>query len=166
MKNLNKNRIFRYNRRTRGLTDYNQRLKLLKSGMTRAVVRKSNMNTLIQLVKFDPQGDKIVASAKSNELKKYGFKLNTGNLSAAYLTGYLLAKKSKYQEDLIVDFGLQEVIPGNRLYSAVKGMVDGGLNVRVSEEVFPDESRVKAEHLSSKEATKVFEEVKKKLEEL
>ena len=164
MKNLNKKRIFRYNRRIRGLTDYNQRLKLLKSGLTRAVVRKSNKNMLVQLVEYNPLGDVVKTSAKSDELKKYGFNLNTGNITAAYLTGYLAAKKAKTKEDVIVDFGLQEVQQGNRLYAAVKGLLDGGVNVRVSENVFPDESRIRGEHLSGKDAASVFDKVIKNME--
>ena len=69
VKNINKNRVFRYNRRIRGQTDYKQRLRLLKSGVTRAVVRRSNNNMLVQLVEYGNNGDKVIAYAKSNELK-------------------------------------------------------------------------------------------------
>lgn len=169
MKNLNKNRIFRYNRRIRGLTDYKQRLRMLKSGLTRAVIRKSNKNTLVQLVQYGDTGDKIITSAKSNELTKLGFTLNTGNLSASYLTGMLAGKrllKTKTKGGIIVDLGLQEVLAGNRLYAAVKGLVDAGVNVKVNEEIFPDKQRIQGEHLSGKDAKSVIEKVKKQIEEM
>lgn len=167
MKNLNKNRVFRYNRRIRGQTDYKQRLRLLKSGLNRAVVRKSNKNMLVQVVEYGEDGDKILSSAKSNELTKQGFTLNTGNLSAAYLTGMLAGKralKKGVKGDVIVDFGLQEVISGNRLFAAVNGLVDAGVNVRVNEDVFPPQERIEGTHLSSKDAKSVFDKVKKSIE--
>lgn len=167
MKNLNKNRVFRFNRRIRGQTDYKQRLRLLKSGFLRAVVRKSNKNMLVQVVEYGEDGDRIISSAKSNELTKQGFTLNTGNLSAAYLTGLLAGKKALkkgVKGDVIVDFGLQEVISGNRLFAAVNGLVDSGIQVRVNDEVFPSQERLEGAHLNSKDAKSVFDKVKKSIE--
>ena len=167
MKNLNKNRVFRLNRRIRGQTDYKQRLRMLKSGLVRAVIRKSNKNMLVQLVDYAHNGDKIITSAKSTDLKAHGFTLNTGNISAAYLTGMLAGKRAQkagLNGDVIVDFGLQEVLSGNRLYAAVKGLVDSGVNVRVNEEIFPAEERIMGEHLSGKDAKSVIEKAKKSIE--
>lgn len=167
MKNINKNRVFRYNRRIRGLTDYKQRLKLLKSGLTRAVVRKSNNNMFVQLIDYADQGDKVLISVKSNELKKLGFTLHTGNISAAYLTGMLAGKKALkagIKGEVIVDFGLQEVLFGNKLFAAVKGLVDSGLQVKVGGDVFPVDERINGEHLSVKDASKVIDKVKKSIE--
>ena len=81
MKNVNKNRVFRFNRRIRKQTDYNQRLRLLKSNLPRVVVRRSNKNMLVQFVEYKDGGDKIITSAKSVDLSKLGFTLNTGNLT-------------------------------------------------------------------------------------
>ncbi len=169
MKNLNKNRVFRFNRRIRGLTDYALRLRLLKSKLTRAVIRKSNKNMLVQLSDFDKKGDKIITSAKASELKKLGFTLNTGNLVSAYLTGYLAGKRAQIKgikSDCIIDMGLQRSLYGNRIYAAVKGLKDSGINVRVSDVVFPSEERLNGSHLKSKDATKVVEKVKKAIEGL
>ena len=167
MKNINKNRIFRYNRRIRGLTDYKQRLRLLKSGLTRAVIRKSNNNMLVQLVDYSGNGDKIVISAKSTDLKSHGYDLHKGNLVSAYLTGLLAGKralKKGLKEEIIVDFGLQEIQFGNKLFAAVKGLVDAGVNVKVGEDVFPSEERLSGAHLTTKDAQKVIEKVKKSIE--
>lgn len=167
VKNKNKNRVFRFNRRIRGLTDYQLRLKLLKSGLTRAVIRKSNKNMLVQFVDYENGEDKILTSAKSVDLTKLGFTLNTGNISASYLTGFLAGKrllKAGLNKDCIVDLGLQQSMYGNRLYAAIKGIVDSGVNLRVSDVVFPDETRIAGEHLSVKDASKIIEKTKKAIE--
>lgn len=169
MRNRNKNRVFRFNRRIRKQTDYQLRLRLLKSNLTRAVIRRSNNNMLVQFVTYDLNGDKILTSAKSVDLKKLGYTLHTGNIAAAYLTGMLAGKKllsSKFEGDCVVDLGLQQSMHGNRLYAAVKGIVDAGVNVRVSDVVFPVESRLNGEHLSVKDASKIIEKTKKSIEGL
>lgn len=166
-KNLNKNRVFKYNRRVRGQTNYHQRLRLLKSKMPRCVIRKSNNGMLVQITEFKPEGDKVVSSARAVDLKSVGFTLHTGNLSAAYLTGMLAAKRAQkagLSGEVIIDFGLQKIEYGNRLFAAVKGLIDGGLEVRVGEGVFPEESRLNGEHLSNKEASSVIEKAKKSIE--
>ncbi len=167
MKNKNKNRVFRFNRRIRGLTDYQLRLKLLKSDMTRAVVRGSNKNMLVQFVNYGENGDAIVTSAKSVELVKLGFTLNTGNIVASYLTGYLAGKrllKKGFDSEVVVDLGLQSSLYGSRLYAAVKGIKDSGINVRVSDVVFPKDERLSGAHLTAKDAGKVIEKTKKAIE--
>lgn len=168
MRNKNKNRIFRFNRRIRGQTNYALRLRLLKSKLTRVVVRSSNKNMLVQFVDYNEEGDKVISSAKSKDLvKNFGFTLNTGNIASAYLTGFLAAKramKAGFSSDAIVDLGLQKAVYGGRLYAAVKGVKDAGVNVRVSDVVFPTEERLNGEHLNSDDASKVIEKTKKSIE--
>lgn len=169
VKNKNKNRVFRFNRRIRGLTNYHQRLGLLKSGLTRAVVRRTNNNMIVQLVNFAQEGDKILTSARSCDLKKLGFTLHTGNISAAYLTGMLAGRRllnSGHNEEVIVDLGLQKIKYGSRLFAAVKGLVDSGVNVKVGETVFPEENRIFGEHLSCDNAKEVIEKTIKAIEGL
>ncbi len=166
-KNRNKNRIFRFNRRIRGQTDYQQRLKLLKSNLTRVVVRKSNKNVVVQFVDYNEKGDKILTSARSVDLKNFGFTLNTGNIVSAYLTGYLAGKralKAKIKGDVIVDLGLQKSLYGTRIFAAIKGVLDSGVKVRVKDVVFPSEERISGAHLSAKDAGKVIEKTKKSIE--
>lgn len=167
MKNLNKNRVFRFNRRIRGLTDYALRLRLLKSNLPRAVIRKSNKNMLVQFTEYVDKGDIIITSAKANELIKLGYTLNTGNLVAAYLTGYLAGKraiKKGLKSECIVDLGLQKALYGNRLFAAVKGIKDSGVKVKVGDAVFPSEERLNGSHLNVKDASKVLDKVKKSIE--
>lgn len=167
--NKNKNRVFSFNRRVQQKTDYRKRLNLLKGNMTRIVIRKSNNNTLVQFVDYVVNGDKIITGTKSNVLSsKYGSKLHSGNLPSAYLTGYLAGKtflKDKKNKDVecIFDIGLQKKIYGNRIFSALKGVLDSGVKVRVSEIIFPKEERITGEHTKNKDAKKNFEDIKKKI---
>jgi large subunit ribosomal protein L18 len=46
-------------RQREGRTNYRKRLKLLRSGKVRAVVRKSIKNTQIQLIEYKEKGDII-----------------------------------------------------------------------------------------------------------
>ena len=162
-KNSNKNRVFRFNRRIRKKTDYNLRLRLLKSKLTRIVVRRSNGNMLVQFVDYDEKGDKVQVSARSADLKNYKFQLNTGNIVAAYLTGYLAGKralKAGIKEECIVDLGLQKVQYGTRIFAAIKGVKDAGVEVRVSDVVFPAQERLEGAHLKEKDAQKKIEATK------
>ena len=154
-------RVMPFRRKRNGRTDYKKRLALLKSGLPRLVVRKSNKNIQLQIIQYLPDGDKVLATVRATELVKEGYKGNTGNIPAAYLTGLLLAKKANIKDDLIVDIGLQKHQKGSRLYAAVKGAVDGGLKVRVKDDIFPPEARLNGEHLSSDKST--IETVKNKL---
>jgi len=170
VKNRNKNRVFRFNRRIRKQTDYKLRLRLLKSELTRAVIRRSNKNMLIQFVNYENNSDKILTSAKSVDLvKNFKLTINTGNLPSAYLTGLLAGKrllKTGFKGEVIIDLGLQRSIYGSRLYAAVKGIVDSGVSVKVSDVVFPPEERLNGSHLSNKDANKIIEKTKKAIEVL
>lgn len=121
-----------FKRRREKKTDYKQRLKLLKSGKPRLVVRKSLNHMRSQIIKFDEKGDKTLVSATSEELKKYNWKKHTGNSESAYLTGLLLAKKAKRKgiKDCVIDIGLQKF--GKNILSFLKGAKKGGLNFPIN----------------------------------
>nr|AJS11961.1 50S ribosomal protein L18P [uncultured archaeon] len=158
--------VMPYRRKQEGRTDYKRRLVLLKSGLARLVIRTSNKSVQAQVVVYEPDGDRILATARATDLKKFGWKSATGNTPAAYLTGMLIAHKlasvKKYDGDIIVDIGLQKHHPGGRIYAVVKGAIDGGLPVRVSDEALPDDSRVSGAHINESLA-KELEAVKTKL---
>jgi len=138
-----------FKRRYDKKTNYNKRLGLLLSGKPRLVIRKSLKHLKLQIVKYEPKGDKTLVSANTQDLEKFGWKYSTANLPAAYLAGLLIgqkAKKSKIKE-AIVDLGPQISVKGSRLYAAVKGAIDAGLEVPCSEDVFPSEERIKGEHI-------------------
>ncbi|MEE9323521.1 MAG: 50S ribosomal protein L18 [Candidatus Aenigmarchaeota archaeon] len=141
---------FPHRRKGEGKTDYKVRLRLLKSRKSRFVVRKSLNNIICQIVKFDLEGDRTVVSADSKELKKFGWKFHCGNTPSAYLTGFLCAEKAKKHKigEAILDMGLYESTPGNRLFSALKGALDGGLGVSHSEGILPKPERFAGKHIS------------------
>jgi len=141
-----------YRRKREGRTDYKRRLTLLKSHMPRLVIRGSNKSVQAQIVIYEADGDKVVATARATELKKHGWATATGNTPAAYLTGLLLAHKvkGKITEDVIIDIGLQQHHKGGRLYAVAKGAVDGGLSVRVGEETLPSDERINGSHINEK----------------
>ncbi len=150
-------------RKRLGRTNYKKRLKLLLANKPRLVIRKSLKNVLAQVVYYDGGGDKVILSAHSSELKKYGWG-GSNNICAAYLVGLLLGNKAKKKNinDLIVDIGLQKSVKGSRIYSVVKGCVDVGMNIPCSEDIFPSEDRIKGKHIKGFDFNK-FEEVRKKI---
>ena len=158
----------KFKRRREGKTNYKKRLNMLKSGKLRLVVRKSLTNTYIQLIQFDPIGDKIVASGSGFDLKKIGWKYGTGNTPAAYLIGLLTGKKmiGKGLKEAVLDIGMQKSVNGCRLFAALKGVVDAGVDVPHSEEVLPKPDRISGKHIDShlkNNITKSFEEIKSKI---
>lgn len=158
----------KFARKRKGVTDYRKRLKLLISGKPRLVIRKSLNNIIAQIVEYSPEGDKIIASANSTELKKYGWNFNRGNLPAAYLTGLLVGKKAKEAgiNEAILDAGCYFPTRGSRIYSAMKG-AKLYINVPSSEEVLPSEERIKGKHIKhiAEDISKEFEKVKSRIEE-
>lgn len=138
-----------HRRRREKKTDYDQRLKLLKSGKLRLVVRKHSRNTVAQIISWSEEGDRTLVQAEAQDLRKYGWKGHCGNLPAAYLTGYLLGGRAKGEgiERAILDVGLQDRTKGNRIYAVVKGARDGGLTVPAGESVLPSEDRIEGKHI-------------------
>jgi len=148
---------------------------MLVSGIPRLVVRRTNKNIIVQVVEYSENGDHVVVNTNSTELKKLGWKHATGNLPAAYLTGMLAAQKSKKKNVVkaIVDLGLQPKAC-SRLYAAIKGAKDNGMDIPASEEIFPSEDRLSGKHIaayaskgkfttSPADIEKSFKELKQKL---
>lgn len=187
-----KTRTIRHRRHREGRTHYKKRLALLKSGQHRLVIRKSLNFIIAQIIEYNPEGDKILVSATSKELKKLGWKLHTANIPSAYLTGLLLGMKAKNKKvgSAILDLGLQSPIKGGKINAALKGVVDSGIQINCSEEIFPPEDRINGSHIAGyagnlkqdgdkynkqyskcvkeggkpEDITKSFEETKKKIE--
>jgi len=142
----------RYKRRSTGQTDYHRRLKLLRSGTPRAVVRVTNTQVICQLVGYDDDGDQVISAADGSSLRgKYAWpsKVSTKSVPAAYCTGYALGKQVQKagHDEAVLDIGLAASTPGNRVFAALKGMVDAGLWVPHSEEIFPSDERLAGEHI-------------------
>jgi len=128
--------IFR--RRREGVTNYAKRVAMVKSGLYRLVVRKTNRRIIGQVVKYDNKGDIVLASADSNTLKKLGWP-SRSNRATAYLTGMLLAKRfTDRSKELILDIGLNSNTKGSIPFVFAKGCVDAGMKVRGNFEVSED----------------------------
>jgi large subunit ribosomal protein L18 len=136
-------------RKREGKTDYKRRLKLLLARKPRLVVRKSSKNITAQIVEYGENGDNVIASANSSDIKKLGWKYNTKNTPCAYLVGALIAKKAKDKgiNEAILDIGLQFSVTGSKIYAVLKGAVDNGLDVPHSNEVLPKADRISGKHI-------------------
>ena len=98
-----------FKRRREHKTNYHLRTGLLKSNKPRLVIRKSNKYVIAQIVKSNEAQDFTIAYAISKELKGFGWNYGMKNLPAAYLTGFLVARKAEKQKikEAIVDIGVQ-----------------------------------------------------------
>jgi large subunit ribosomal protein L5e len=132
----------------------------------RLIVRFSNKDICCQIAYARIGGDIVVTSAYAHELPRYGVKRGLTNYAAAYCTGLLLArrhlKKLKLDETYqgvteasgetynvesqegqpgafrcYLDIGLTRTTTGARIFGAMKGAVDGGLDIPHSEKRFP-----------------------------
>lgn len=135
-----------------------------KSPKYRFVVRFTNKDVVCQIFAADLTHDRCIAAAYSHELKRYGIKFGLTNYAAAYCTGLLLARRInakfglKYEgnteidgTDYLVeadddgpkpfraflDVGLARTTTGARIFGALKGATDGGLNIPHNERRFP-----------------------------
>jgi len=138
-------RIVSKRRRIEGKTNYAKRIRMLEGKKPRIIARKTNNYIILQYVESKFAQDAVKLSVTSKELLGYGWPEEKSgslkSLGAAYLSGLLLGKKVKSKlntkEQLVLDTGLIRSTKGSRIYAAVKGMIDAGLKVSCSEEVFP-----------------------------
>ncbi|XP_031497440.1 60S ribosomal protein L5-like isoform X2 [Nymphaea colorata] len=130
----------------------------------RFVVRFTNKDVIAQITSASIAGDLVLAAAYSHELPRYGLEVGLTNYAAAYCTGLLLARRvlkmlemdEEYQgnveatgEDFsvepadsrrpfraLLDVGLVRTTTGNRVFGALKGALDGGLDIPHSDKRF------------------------------
>jgi len=132
----------------------------------RLIVRFSNKDITCQVAYSRIEGDMILCAAYSHELPRYGIKVGLTNYAAAYCTGLLLARRllkklgldqlyigctevtgEEYNVEAVedgpaafrcyLDVGLMRTTTGARVFGAMKGAVDGGLNIPHSTKRFP-----------------------------
>jgi len=128
----------------------------------RLVVRFTNRDCICQIVYSRIDGDHVMAAAYSHELPRYGIKLGLTNYAAAYATGLLVTRRlyqklgmdklypgvekatgasfrsiKKFNKrrpfKALLDVGLYRTTTGSRVFAAMKGALDGGLNIPHSE---------------------------------
>jgi len=132
----------------------------------RLVVRTTNTKIVCQVIYATIEGDKIVCQADSTELTRYGIPAGLKNYSAAYCTGLLIARRVLKQLKMdsaiagnkkingeeyhvadeecerrpfkcVLDVGLTRTTVGNRVFGALKGAADGGLDIPHNTKRFP-----------------------------
>ncbi|MFQ3321585.1 MAG: large subunit ribosomal protein L18 [Candidatus Thalassarchaeaceae archaeon] len=155
-----KNQRLRFKRRRNGQTDYRRRMKLLRGNVLRAVVRVSNTQVTCQLVEFGTGGDRIISSVTGQNLVdnyKWPSEASRKSIPATYLVGLALAKKalSAGHTEAILDIGLAASSPGSRVFAALKGMIDGGLEIPHGDSVLPQEDRINGVHIDDSLAKSV-----------
>lgn len=156
-------------RRRENKTDYLKRIKLLKSDKPRIVFRKTNRYILSQYVTSHEAQDRVVFSVNSKDLIKYGWpKDKEGSLkslTASYMTGYLTGKEihKRKAETPIIDFGMIKVMHKTKTFAFIKGLIDAGVKINCDKKDFPNEDRIKGEHLNAKIS---FNEIKSKIDKL
>lgn len=153
-----------FRRRREGKTDYAARGKLLHLDKPRLVVRISNANVIVQVIEYASNGDKTIVSAHSKELNKLGWLAGNKNTSAVYLTAYLCGKKAVAAgvEYAIADIGLKSPIRGSKVFAAVKGAADAGLEVPYGESIIPEEDRINGAHIAEYAESLEEDELNKK----
>lgn len=156
-------------RRKENKTDYLKRLKLLKGEKPRLVFRKTNRFIISEYIVSKEAQDRVIFGLDSRKLNEYGWPKNAqGSLkstTASYLTGYITGKMIIKQklETPILDAGMNRVLHKNNIYAFLKGIIDSGIKINCEKEFFPEESRIKGQHLKSKIS---FDEIKSKIDKL
>ncbi|BBH08630.1 ribosomal protein L5 B [Prunus dulcis] len=125
---------------------------------------QTNKDIVAQIVSASIAGDLVLAAAYAHELPSYGLEVGLTNYAAAYCTGLLLARRvlkklemdDEYEGNVeatgedysvepaesrrpfraLLDVGLIRTTTGNRVFGALKGALDGGLDIPHSEKRF------------------------------
>lgn len=142
-----------FRRRREGKTDYRARLALIKSQLPRAVVRRSLKNIKVQLINYRLEGDEVVASATTAELKNFGWTRATCNLPSAYMVGFIAGKRALGCGigSAVLDIGLRRPTRGNRSFAALKGMTDAGILIPHGEGIIPADERIRGAHMGAEQ---------------
>ena len=138
-------------RRRKGKTDYHARKAMVISGKPRLVPRFSNKNVSVQIITSKVSGDEVIAASHSEELKKkYGWKAPAGNIPATYLTGLICGFKARNKKvkDAILDIGLINPSKGSKIFAALRGVIDSGINIPYDENKMIEE-RLEGKHIAA-----------------
>lgn len=158
----------KYRRRREGKTDYYARQRLIiqdknkyNTPKYRFVVRFTNTDVICQLIYAKIQGDVVVTAAYAHELPNYGVPVGLTNYAAAYCTGLLCARRALTKLGLEktefsvedgprpfkanLDVGLARTSSGAKIFGAMKGAVDGGLDIPHSTKRLPGYNKEKDE---------------------
>jgi len=139
-----------------------------KTPKYRLVVRITNRDIICQVFAADLTHDACMAAAYAHELPRYGVRFGLTNYAAAYCTGLLLARRVNKKFGLsyegnnnvdgndynveadgggkapfkaLLDVGLARTTTGARIFGALKGACDGGIDVPHKDRRFPGSKR-------------------------
>jgi len=131
----------------------------------RLVIRITNKDVIAQITYARIEGDIVMSAAYAHELPRYGMPIAVSNYAACYATGLLVARRlltklklaDKYKgttdvngqdynvEEIadgprpfcaLLDVGLRRTTTGAKVFAAMKGACDGGLDVPHTEKRF------------------------------
>jgi len=149
----------------------------------RFVVRITNKDIVCQIFSSDMTHDVCLAAAYAHELKRYGITLGLTNYAAAYATGLLLARRvnDKLKLDYVgqeevdgedfnveadpegkrpfkafMDVGLARTSTGAKIFGALKGACDGGLDIPHNDRRFPGTTQSGKEYNADPETVKSY----------
>jgi large subunit ribosomal protein L18 len=140
--------IFR--RRREGKTNYHSRRAIVAGRRPFLTVFVSNRNVSAQLHVPEKGGDVVAAQANSRELIEHGWRASRKSIPAAYLVGYLLGLRALKAglSGVVLYAGVDGFIGGSRVAALVAGARDAGLDIAASDDAFPDESRLRGDHIA------------------
>ena len=129
-------------------TNYRKRSAILIGRQLFVTVKISDQNVAAQVLRTTPTGDIVIVSAHSRELAEHRWKGGFNNLPACYLTGMLLGKKALEKEVSSAVLYIGKSHFTSRVAACMKGIVDAGVRMPVSEESLPDEDRISGHHIA------------------
>jgi len=154
-----------------------------KTPKYRFVVRVTNKDISCQIIAADLTHDVVLAAAYAHELPRYGIRLGFTNYAAAYATGLLLARRINKKFNLtyegnteingedynveaaeegakpfraLLDVGLARTTSGARVFGALKGATDGGVDIPHNDHRFPGSKREGGEWSTSPETHRSY----------
>ena len=129
-------------------TNYRKRKAVLISRRNFITIKTTNENIHCQLIKPNVNGDIALTFSNSKELARYGWKGASNNLSASFLVGLLMGKKmiSRNHDSAILYTGKTPFT--SKVAACLKGVAAAGVNIPLSEEAMPDESRINGTHVA------------------
>jgi large subunit ribosomal protein L5e len=149
----------------------------------RFVVRITNRDIICQIFSADMTHDVCMLAAYAHELPRYGVKVGLTNYAAAYATGLLLARRVNKKlgldyegteevdgEDFnveadpegkapfkaLLDVGLRRTVSGARIFGALKGACDGGLDIPHNDRRFPGSECMAGDYTTNPEMHKDY----------
>merc|ERR1712050_607044 len=151
----------------------------------RMIVRFTNKDIICQIAYAKIEGDAIICAAYAHELPKYGGKVGLTNYAAAYCTRLLLARRLLKQLNLdgayegnkdingevfcvednddgpgafraCLDVGLARTTTGAKVFGAMKGAADGGIDIPHSEKRFPGYDKEAGEYSAEVHRNHIF----------